>query len=250
MRLVWDKTGEKCYETGVDHGVLYMQDETGNYTTGEVWNGLTAVNESPGGAEATDIYADNIKYGTLRSAETFGATIEAYFYPQSFEECDGSKEVAPGIHIGQQDRKPFGLCYRTEVHNDTATDSDDGYKLHLVYGATASPSEKARSTINESPEAMSMSWEITTTPTNVTGYKPAATITIDSRKTDKAKLKEFEDILYGTDAPATSIQTYADLNEDEDDDNVTPSNPTTGVGTDPRLPLPDEVIAFFGIDNI
>lgn len=240
-RLIWDKTGEKNYETGLDHGVLYLQDDAGNYTTGEVWNGLTAVNESPGGAEATDIYADNIKYGTLRSAETFGATIEAYFYPPSFEECDGSKEVAPGVHIGQQDRKPFGLSYRSEVHNDTATGSDDGYKLHLVYGATASPSEKARSTVNESPEAMSMSWEITTTPINVTGYKPTATITIDSRKVDKDKMKAFEDILYGTDS---RIPTYTELGDDEDD--IPSSTPSTEVGTEPRLPLPDEVIAFFG----
>ena len=246
MRLEWDKTGEKSYETGLDHGVLYRQDENGNYATGEVWNGLTAVNESPGGAEVTDIYADNIKYGSLRSAETFGATIEAYTYPVSFEECDGSKEVAPGIHIGQQDRKVFGLSYRTEIHNDTATDSDDGYKLHLVYGASASPSEKARATINESPEAMSMSWEITTTPVNVTGHKPTATLTIDSRYTDKEKLKEFEDILYGTDGTTTPItQSYTTFSDDNDDETLTP---VTTSGTDARLPLPDEVIAFFGTD--
>lgn len=244
MRLVWDKSGEKFYETGLDHGVLYMQDENGNYVNGEVWNGLTTINESPGGAEATDIYADNIKYGTLRSAETFGATIEAYTYPVSFEECDGSKEPTPGVHIGQQDRKPFGLCYRTEVHNDTATENDDGYKLHFVYGATASPSEKSRSTVNESPEAMTMSWEITTTPVNVKGYKPTSTMIIDSRYVDKDKLKAFEDILYGTDAPvpSQSISTFG--LDDEDEENIT-TTPSDG-GTDPRLPLPDEIIKFFG----
>lgn len=244
MRLEWDKTGEKSYETGLDHGVLYKQDENGDYTTGEVWNGLTAVNESPGGAEATDIYADNIKYGTLRSAETFGATVEAYTYPKGFEECDGSKEVTPGVFIGQQDRKPFGLSYRTEIHNDTATSNDDGYKLHLIYGATASPSEKSRATINESPEAMSMSWEITTTPVNVTGYKPTATLIIDSRFVDKEKLKEFEDILYGTNGNVSPISTFTDEDEDGDGEITSPTNPVTG-GTEPRLPHPDEVIAFF-----
>lgn len=241
MRLVWDKTGEKTYETGLDHGVLYKQDENGDYTTGEVWNGLTAITESPGGAEATDIYADNIKYGSLRSAETFGATIEAFTYPKSFEECDGSKEPSPGVYIGQQDRKPFGLSYRTEVHNDTATGTDDGYKLHLIYGATASPSEKSRSTINESPEAMSMSWEITTTPINVTGFKPTATLIIDSREVDKDKLKAFEDILYGTDG---EVATQSDISLYSDDEEPTPP-PTSTSGTEPHLPKPDEVIAFF-----
>lgn len=196
--LIWDKTGERYFETGVDHGVLYPQKADGTYNDGVVWNGLTAVTESPDGAEPNDLYADNIKYASLRSAETFGATIEAYTYPEEFAECDGSAAMSTGVYIGQQTRKPFGFSYRTLVGNDTATDTDDGYKLHIIYNATASPSEKNYETVNESPDAITMSWEIDTTPVPVTGKKPTATITIDSTKCDATKLKALEDILYGT----------------------------------------------------
>lgn len=196
--LIWDKTGERYFETGVDHGVLYPQKADGTYDAGVVWNGLTAVTESPDGAEPNDLYADNIKYASLRSAETFGATIEAYTYPEEFSECDGSAAMSTGVYIGQQSRKPFGFSYRTLVGNDTATDSDDGYKLHIIYNATASPSEKNYETVNDSPDAITMSWEIDTTPVPVTGKKPTATITIDSTKCDATKLKALEDILYGT----------------------------------------------------
>lgn len=197
-RLVWDATSERLYETGVKQGVLYVQDEKGTYPKGVAWNGLTAVTESPSGAEANPIYADDRKYVELRSAEEFGATVEAYTYPDEFGICDGSAELAPGIVIGQQKRKPFGLCYRTVVGNDTELDNY-GYKLHLVYNAIASPSEKGYQTINDSPDAITFSWELTTTPVNVTGFKPTATITIDSTKVDDEKLKALEDILYGTD---------------------------------------------------
>ena len=196
--LIWDKTGERYFETGVDHGVLYPQKADGTYDDGVVWNGLTAVTESPDGAEPNDLYADNIKYASLRSAETFGATIEAYTYPEEFAECDGSAAMSTGVYIGQQTRKPFGFSYRTLVGNDTATDTDDGYKLHIIYNATASPSEKNYETVNDSPDAITMSWEIDTTPVPVTGKKPTATITIDSTKCDATKLKTLEDILYGT----------------------------------------------------
>lgn len=196
--LIWDKTGERYFETGVDHGVLYPQKADGTYDDGVVWNGLTAVTESPDGAEPNDLYADNIKYASLRSAETFGATIEAYTYPEEFAECDGSAAMSTGVYIGQQTRKPFGFSYRTLVGNDTATDTDDGYKLHIIYNATASPSEKNYETVNDSPDAITMSWEIDTTPVPVTGKKPTATITIDSTKCDATKLKALEDILYGT----------------------------------------------------
>lgn len=171
-KLVWDKTGERYYETGVNRGVLYPQDSHGKYPKGVVWNGLTAVTKSPGGAEASDYYADNIKYASIRSAETYGATIEAYTYPDEFAACDGSAEITQGVMIGQQSRKPFGFAYRTLIGNDTASEEDDGYKLHLVYNSTASPSEKAYQTINESPEAITFSWEITTTPVDISGYKP------------------------------------------------------------------------------
>lgn len=211
-KLVWDQTGERLYETGVDRGVLYLLDESNKYSKGVAWNGLTAVSESPSGAEATDLYADNIKYLSMRSAETFGATVEAYTYPDEFGQCDGSAEIATGVLIGQQSRKTFGLCYRTVIGNDV-NGNDHGYKLHLIYGATASPSEKGYSTINDSPEAITFSWEITTTPVNVTGFKPTACLTIDSTKANKTDLATLEGILYGTDEP----------------DSV------------PRLPLPDEV---------
>lgn len=209
-KIVWDAVGEHTFETGVRNGVLYLKDAQGAYSTGVAWNGLTSVSESPEGAEATDLYADDIKYLTLMSAENFKATIEAYTYPPEFEECDGSASIATGVVIGQQSRKPFGLCYRTAIGNDT-DGNEHGYKLHIVYGCQASPSEKQYSTINDSPEAITFSWEVNTTPVNVTGKKPTATLIIDSTKADKAKLTALEDILYGAES------------------------------TEPRLPLPDEI---------
>ena len=197
-KLVWDATGERLYETGVKMGVLYVQEE-GAYPKGVAWNGLTAVTESPSGAEATPLYADDIKYLNLMSNEEFGATIEAYTYPDEFAVCDGSASLAEGVYIGQQTRKAFGMCYRTVVGNDVAN-NDYGYKIHLIYGALAAPSEKAYATINDSPEAITFSWEVTTTPVNVTGHKPTASITIDSTKVDKAKLAALEAILYGSDS--------------------------------------------------
>lgn len=198
-KLVWDATGERLYETGVKNGVLYLKDTTGAYATGVAWNGLTAVTESPSGAEATPLYADDIKYLNLMSNEEFGATIEAYMYPEEFAECDGSAALQEGVYIGQQPRKTFGLCYRTVLGNDTEN-NEHGYKLHLIYGCLAAPSEKAYATINDSPEAITFSWEVTTTPVEVTGYKPTACVTIDSTKVDKTKLKALEDILYGSES--------------------------------------------------
>ena len=197
-KLVWDQTGERLYETGVRNGVLYIPTD-GVYSKGVAWNGLTAVTESPSGAEATPLYADDIKYLNLMSAEEFGATIEAYTYPEEFAECDGSASLADGVYIGQQVRKTFGLSYRTVVGNDTEG-ADYGYKLHLIYGALAAPSEKAYATINDSPEAITFSWEVTTTPVSVNGFKPTASITIDSTKADTAKLAELEAILYGSES--------------------------------------------------
>lgn len=244
--LRWDAVGEKTYELGVSKGVLYPQSKDGTYPEGVVWNGLSTVTESPGGAETTDLYADNIKYATMRSAETFGATVEAYTYPDEFAACDGSKEAAPGVNIGQQDRQAFGLCYRTEVGNDTQTEEDDGYKLHLIYGATASPSEKSYNTISDSPEAITFSWEISTTPVSVPGYKSVSSITIDSRKADPEKLKKLEAILYGGDeSGVTGYSNYgiSTLNDEEDDDPV--SSPSTGTETKARMPMPEEVIKLF-----
>lgn len=197
-RLEWDKTGEHLYETGVDHGVLYFPDQTGAYKNGVAWNGLISVSESPSGAETTGQYADNIKYLNLISAEEFGATIEAYTYPEEFEACNGNKELveASGVYVGQQSRSVFGFCYRTMIGNDT-DGQDHGYKLHLVYGCQVSPSEKAYQTINDSPEALTFSWELSTTPVNVTGKKPTALLVIDSTKIDKAKLIKIEAKLYG-----------------------------------------------------
>ena len=209
-KIVWDAIGEHTFETGVRNGVLYLKDTEGAYSNGVAWNGLTSVSESPEGAEATDLYADDIKYLTLMSAENFKATIEAYTYPVEFEECDGSATIANGVVIGQQSRKPFGLCYRTAIGNDT-DGNEHGYKLHIVYGCQASPSEKQYSTINDSPEAITFSWEVNTTPVNVTGKKPTATLIIDSTKADKAKLTALEAILYGSEQ------------------------------AEPRLPLPDEI---------
>lgn len=217
-KIVWDETGKRFYETGVDHGVLYPIQTGGLYNKGVPWNGLITVTESPSGAEATDLYADNIKYLSMRSAETFGATVEAYTYPDEFAECDGSAQLVEGVKIGQQARKIFGLCYRTMIGNDV-DGQDHGYKLHLIYGATASPSEKAFSSINDSPEAITFSWELVTTPVNVTGFKPTASIEIDSTKADPTCLAKLEEILYGKD----------------------PTEPEGLDGVDGRLPLPDEV---------
>ena len=210
-KIKWDETGEKIYETGVKNGVLYLPNETGEYVKGVAWNGLTAVTESPSGAESTPLYADDIKYVELFSAEEFGATLECYTYPDEFAECDGSAEVTPGVIIGQQNRKTFGLCYRTTLGNDVKG-NEFGYKLHLIYGAKASPSEKSYSTINDSPEAITFSYEITTTPVNVTGHKPTASLTINSTKVDASKLQQLEAMLYGAES------------------------------TEAKLPLPDEVI--------
>lgn len=222
-KIVWDSTGERLYETGVKNGVLYPQ-SNGTYPKGVAWNGLTAVTESPSGAEATALYADDMKYLNLYSAEEFGATVEAYTYPEEFGECDGSATIAKGVQIGQQTRKAFGMCYRTVVGNDTDGEAH-GYKLHIIYGAMASPSEKAYATINDSPEAITFSWELTTTPVNVTGKKPTASIVIDSTKADPTKLAALEVILYGKD-------------------------PTTSGGNDgeePRLPLPDEIAELMAV---
>ena len=218
-RITWDTVGERYYETGVKMGVLYPIQAGGLYNKGVAWNGLTAVTESPSGAEATALYADDIKYLNLLSNEEFGATIEAYTYPEEFAECDGSAALANGVMIGQQKRKIFGLCYRTAIGNDV-DGSDYGYKLHLVYGCLASPSEKAYATINDSPEAITFSWEVSTTPVSVTGFKPTSQLTIDSTKVDPLKLTSLEDILYG-------------------------KNGDGEAATEPRLPLPDEVAALF-----
>lgn len=216
-KLVWDKTGDRLYETGVKNGVLYIP-TAGVYSKGVAWNGLTAVTESPSGAEATALYADDTKYLSLMSTEEFGATIEAYTYPDEFAACDGSAELADGVMIGQQKRSTFGLCYKTTIGNDT-DGNDHGYKLHIIYGALAKPSERAYATINDSPEAITFSWEITTTPVNVTGAKPTASLVIDSTKADPSKLAALEDILYGKDGTGEQH---------------------TGA-VEPRLPLPDEI---------
>ena len=198
-KLVWDKSGERLYETGVKNGVLYVKGSNGQYGTGVAWNGLTAVTESPSGAEATPLYADDIKYLNLMSVEEFGATIEAYMYPDEFAACDGSANLVDGVSIGQQKRSTFGLCYTTTIGNDTEG-NDHGYKIHIIYGAMAAPSEKAYASINDSPEAITFSWEITTTPETVTGFKPTALVTIDSTKVDADKLTALEAVLYGSES--------------------------------------------------
>ena len=195
-RLIWDEVGQRFFETGVKNGVLYVQDNDGSYKNGVVWNGLTAVTESPSGAEETPLYADDVKYLTLRSAEEFGATIEAYTYPEEFEQCDGSAAIAEGITIGQQARRAFGLCYRTSVGNDIQG-QNFSYKLHLIYGCTVAPSEKSYSTINDNPEAITFSWELSTVPVPVDGFSPTASLVIDASKVDEGKMQLLEDALFG-----------------------------------------------------
>lgn len=230
-RIIWDKTGEKYFETGTRNGVLYVQDNTGAYGDGVPWNGLTGFTESPTGAESNKMYADDILYADLRSAEELEGSLTAYTYPDEFAECDGSAEIADGVYIGQQVRKKFGFCYRSTIGNDV--NMDVGYKLHIIYGATASPSEKAYATINDSPEGIEFSWDITTTPVNVASidgktFKPTASIIIDSRKypdvggAKNPKLKAIEDALYGVDADST----------------VSPAIEASA----PRLLLPDEIV--------
>lgn len=199
QRLTWDDAGKRLYETGVKQGVLYPQDDNGAYPKGVAWNGLTAVTESPEGAEPTPLYADDIKYLNLLSTEEFKATVEAYTYPDEFAECDGSGSLVEGVTIGQQDRKTFGFSYRTSLGNDVKG-NEYGYKLHIVYGCLAAPSEKAYATVNDSPEAITFSWEVSTTPVNVTGFKPTASLVLDSVKLGAAKMKAIEDVLYGTSA--------------------------------------------------
>lgn len=232
--LEWDKTGERYLEYGTKKGVLYVQKADGTYDNGVVWNGLTAVTESPDGAEPNDLYADDMKYASLRSAETFGGTIEAYQSPDEFDQCDGTATPVKGVHIGQQKRKPFGFTYISQVGNDTASDEDDGYKLHIWYNCTASPSERSYETVNDSPDAITFSWEIATTPVPLTGYKPVSTITIDSTKLDtagKAVLKQLEEMLYGRNAV-------------EADPSATPPVEAVTELT-PTLPSPAEVLAMF-----
>ena len=222
FKLNWDQTGNKLYETGVDRGVLYVQSSSGTYPKGVVWDGITAFSENPSGAEATPLYADNVKYLNLTSAEEYGFNIEAYSSPAEFDECDGSAELAPGVSIGQQSRKTFGFCCRTVIGNDTNSNAH-GYKLHLIYGAMASPTERSYSSINESPEAMTLSWECSTTPVSIPGYKPTACIIIDSTKVDAAKLAAFEAILYGSGTTEATLP----LPDAVKTHFATASNPTT-----------------------
>lgn len=217
--LVWDETGKKKFETGVSNVALYPQESTGEYGAGVAWNGVTNISESPSGAEATTLWANNGKYLNLYSVEEYASSIEAYTYPDEFAECDGSAEIAKGVSIGQQTRKSFGLAYKTLIGSDT-DGNDHGYKLHLVYGCKAAPSERSHATVNDSPEALSFSWEISTTPVSVTGHKPTASVEIDSTKVDPAKLTAFEKILFGSDTAAA------------------------------RLPLPDEVATHFATGGV
>lgn len=214
-KIVWDETGKRLYETGVKNGVLYLLSGSGAYDKGVAWNGLTSVTESPSGAEATDLYADDTKYLSLMSAETFGATVEAYTYPDEFAECDGTAEIATGVTIGQQARKTFGLCYRTAIGNDI-DGADHGYKLHFIYGCKATPSDKGYSSINDSPEAITFSWTINTTPVTVEGFKPTASLVVDSTKVAPDKLAALEAVIYGSES------------------------------TNARLPLPSEVAELVG----
>ena len=214
-KIVWDKLEERTYETGVDHGVLYKPSTEGVYTGGVPWNGLTSISEKPSGAEANPVYADNIKYLNLISAEEFAATIEAITYPDEFAECDGSAEIVPGVYIGQQNRKPFGLSYRTKLGN-AAAGQDFAYKIHLIYGGQAAPTQKDYNTINESPETATLSWELSTTPVEVEGFKPTASLVVESHKVSASGLAALEAILYGSETEEA------------------------------RLPLPDEVMTLIG----
>lgn len=215
-KLTWDEIGSRNLESGTDRGVLYLQDANGAYPEGVAWNGLTGVTESPSGADANDFWADNIKYASIRATETFGGTIEAYTYPKEFEACDGSAQLTEGVTIGQQSRATFGFCFRSKVMNDTATEADDAYKIHIIYGATASPSDRGYQTINDSPDAITFSWEISTIPVSVTGHKPTSNLVIDSSKVDATKLAALETVLYGGD----------------------------DANAKPRLPLPDEIVTL------
>jgi hypothetical protein len=230
-KIKWDQTGERFYETGVSKGVLYPYDTTG-YGTGVAWNGLTNVSESPEGAEATPLYADNIKYLNLMSTEEFKATVEAYTYPDEFAACNGEAELGTGVSIGQQKRKSFGMCYQTKIGNDV--DSDLGYKIHIIYGALAAPSEKSYATVNDSPEAITFSWELSTTPVEVKGFKPTASLVIDSTKVDSTKLAELEDELYGCDAQEADTEHGIQAKE----------------AKTPKLLLPDEVLAIISSNAI
>lgn len=212
MKIVWDAVGERFFETGVDRGVLYVSNGKGGYANGVAWNGLSAVNESPSGGEPSPIYADNIKYLNLMSAEEFGASIEAYTYPEEFEACQGCAEVAPGVYVSQQTHTPFGFTYRTLVGNDT-DGQNHGYKIHIVYNALAAPSERGYATVNDSPEAITLSWDISTTPVDIPGFKPAAKITIDSSKVSAENLKKLEDMLYGTESEEAKLPTPSELME-------------------------------------
>lgn len=217
-KIVWDASGTRKFETGVDHAVLYVQNTDGSYGSGVAWNGITGVTASPDGAEPTDLWADNMKYATMRSTETFGATIEAYTYPDEFMQCDGSSVYKKGVYIGQQSRKAFGFCYRTMEGSDIdpdVGDNDNNYRIHIIYNATASPSERSYETINDSPDAITFSWEVTTTPVNVTGYKPVSEITIDAAELSAADLTALLNKLYGTN------------------------------DTEPTLPAPDDLLALF-----
>lgn len=226
FNLTWDKSGERIYETGVKMGVLYVVSaETGTYGKGVAWNGLSTVTESPSGAEASATYADDIKYLNLYSAEEFGATIEAYSYPEEFAECNGESSLAKGVTIGQQDRRSFGLCYRTVVGNDVMGDNY-GYKLHFIYGAKASPSERAYASINDSPEPITLSWELSTIPVSVNGFKATSYICVDSTKCDAGKLEALEKIIYGTAATSENVNDAVDA----------------------RLPLPDEIASLMKAD--
>ena len=230
-KLNWDATGERRFENGVDHGVLYPMKADGTYDKGVVWNGLTGVDESPDGAEKTDLWADNMKYGGFRSAETFGATITAYTYPDEFAACDGSKEIAQGVRIGQQTRTPFGFCYRSKIGNDVSEDA--GFMLHILYGCTVSPSEKSRETINDSPDAVEFSWEMDTDPitTGIAGMKPTSVVEIDSTKADETKLNALMVILYGTAAVEADAQ----------------NNISAADAVEARLPLPDEIATLMAV---
>lgn len=226
-KLVWDQVGQKFYEAGVDRAVLYVQNTNGTYQDGVAWNGVSQISENPSGAESNPYYADNIKYLDIISKEDFGASIECYTYPDAWMLCDGTAEPTPGVMLGQQSRRAFGLCYRTKIGNDVVND-DYGYKIHLIYNAKASPSEKSYQSIGESVEPISFSYELTTTPVNVTGYKPCSYIVIDSTKVDSAKLTQFEELIYGKDAD--------------------PEDPES-VASAPTLPTMERVMQIFGTSS-